>query len=103
MPCFLIKQRSSSTDVGSKEESWYVEEDAKGGVGVAELGSEGEGRVERMSETLDKKYLLKASARVEGSSCEGKERLFLLLSKSLLKVLKSFCWSVLLTSTKREE
>ena len=23
MPCFLIKQRSSSTVVGSKEESWY--------------------------------------------------------------------------------
>ena len=50
-----------------------------------------DGSVERILETLDRKKLLKASARAEGSSCEGKERVVLLLSKSLLKVLRSFC------------
>ena len=66
MPCFLIKQRSLTTDVGSKEESWYVEEDAKLGVGVAELGFEGEGRVERMSETLDKKFFVESICKGRG-------------------------------------
>ena len=36
------------------------------------------GKVERISEILFKKKWFKESARVDGSSCEGKERLFLL-------------------------
>ena len=37
-----------------------------------------EGKFERISEILFKKKWLRESARVDGSSCEGKERLFLL-------------------------
>ena len=37
-----------------------------------------EGKFERISEILLKMKWLKESARVDGSSCEGKERLFLL-------------------------
>ena len=37
-----------------------------------------EGKFERISEILFKKKWLKEAARVDGSSCEGKERLFLL-------------------------
>ena len=62
-----------------------------------------EGRLDRMSETLFRKKVIKVSARVEGSSCEGKERLLLLRSKSLLKVLKSCCWLVLARSVTRAE
>ena len=40
-----------------------------------------EGSVERILETLERKKLLKASARAEGSSCEGKERVVLLSSR----------------------
>ena len=62
--------------------------------GLCCVGSVEDGRLDRMSETLVKKNLLKLSARVEEFLHEGKERYPLLRSNSLLKVLKSCCWFV---------
>lgn len=78
IPCFLIIQRSSSTVVGSKEESWCVCWDEAREIGRSVRDFVEEGKLERILETLFKKKLLKELARAEGSSCEGKERLALL-------------------------
>ena len=68
MPCFLIKQRSSSTVVGSKEESWCMFEVDEWRGGRVSDGRCGEvGKLARILETLVKKYLLKESARVRES------------------------------------
>ena len=78
IPCFLIIQRSSSTVVGSKEESWCVGWEGSGEIGRSVRDFVEEGKLERILETLLKKKWLKELARAEGSSCEGKERLVLL-------------------------
>ena len=63
--------------VRSKEESWNWFEVDEGGEMVSVRWSGEVGKHERMSETLVKKYLLKESARVEGSVCVGKDAMFL--------------------------
>ena len=75
---FLIIQLSSSTVVGSKEESWYVCWDEAGEIGRSVRDFVEGGKLERILETLFEKKLLKELARARGSSCEGKERLALL-------------------------
>ena len=68
MPCFFIKQWSSSTVVESKEESWCRFEVDEWRGGRVSDGRSGEvGKLARILETLVKKYLLKESARVRES------------------------------------